>query len=129
MDIYIAAQGERKAQVETPAKMRAGVDSISLVFEINVRTARSEATEPQAERTAVGTVGAPVLENKKAKKLPNQPVRRKACARTTAAQPCLIQSVRRRPARRLSSLQDSARLHTRMTPQDFALASHRKIQP
>ena len=67
------SHGERKAQVETPAKMRAGVDSISLVFEINVRTARSEATEPQAERTALGALGAPVLDNKKANKLPNQP--------------------------------------------------------
>ena len=58
----MAAQGEWKAQVETPAKMRAGVDSIPLMFEINVRTARAEATEPQAERTVLGAVGAPVLD-------------------------------------------------------------------
>ena len=56
------AHGERKAQVETPAKMRAGVDSIPLVFEINVRTARLEANDPQAERTPIGAVGAPVLD-------------------------------------------------------------------
>jgi len=56
------AHGERKAQVETPAKMRAGVNSIPLVFEINLRTARSEATEPQAERTVLGAVGAPLME-------------------------------------------------------------------
>ncbi len=67
------SHGERKAQVETPAKMRAGVDSIPLVFEINVRTGRSEATEPQAERTALGAVGAPVLDNKKTNILPKQP--------------------------------------------------------
>ena len=58
----MAAQGERKTQVETPAKMRAGVDSIPLMFEINLRTVRSEANEPKAERTALGTVGATVLD-------------------------------------------------------------------
>ena len=58
----MAPQGERKAQVETPAKMRACVDSIPLMFEINVSTARSEANEPKAKRKAVGTVGAPVLD-------------------------------------------------------------------
>ena len=58
----MAPQGERKAQVGTPAKMRAGVDSIPLVFEINVRTARLEANDPQAERTTLGAVGAPVLD-------------------------------------------------------------------
>ena len=47
----MAARVERKAQVETQAKMIACVDSIRLVFEINVRTARSEETEPEAERT------------------------------------------------------------------------------
>jgi len=33
----MAARGERKAQMETQAKMRASVDSIPLVFEINGR--------------------------------------------------------------------------------------------
>ena len=55
--------------------MRAGVDSIPLVFEINGRTAQSEETEPQAKRTALGAVGPPVLDNKKASKLLTQPAR------------------------------------------------------
>ena len=50
----MAARGERKAQVETQAKVRAGVDSIPQAFEITGGTARSETTEPQAERTALG---------------------------------------------------------------------------
>ncbi len=71
----MAVHGKRNAQVEMPAKMRAGVDSIPLAFEINVRTARSEATESQAERTAVGAIGAQVMDNNKANKLPTQPAR------------------------------------------------------
>jgi len=58
----MAAQGERKAQVETPAKMRAGVDSIHLVFEINMRSssigsnrATSRKNSPwNRRRTSVG---------------------------------------------------------------------------
>ena len=59
----MAARGKRKTQVETQAKMSTGVDSIPLVFEINVRTARSEATEQKAKITALGAVGAAVLVN------------------------------------------------------------------
>ncbi len=71
----MAARGERKAQEEAQAKMRACVDSIPLVFEMNGRNAQSEETEPQAKKTALGAVGAPVLDNKKANKLPTQPAR------------------------------------------------------
>ena len=80
----MAAQGERKAQVETPAKMRAGVVSIPLMFDLS---------------------------------------------RPCVVQTYLIRSARRRPARRLSSLQDASGLHTRRTPQDYALALHRRTHP
>ena len=68
----MAAHGEMKEQVETPTKMRAGVDSIPLAFEITGETARSETTEPQAERTVLGrrtSVG------QQESKLPTQPAR------------------------------------------------------
>ena len=68
-------------------KKRAGVDSIHLVFEINVRTARSEATEPHVERKSLGAVGAPVLDKKKANKLPTQPARRRASRAIVADNP------------------------------------------
>ncbi len=79
------AHGERKAQVETPAKMRAGVDSIHLVFEINARN------------RSIGSNRATSRKNTHWSR-----------RRTSAGQTCLIRSARRRPARRLSSLQDSA---------------------
>ena len=81
----MAPHGEMKAQVETPAKMRAGVDSIHLVFEINARNR---------------TIGS----NRAARRM-NSPWNLR---RASVGQICLIRSARRRPVHRLTSLQDSA---------------------
>ena len=113
----MGARGKRKAQVKTPAKMRAGVDSIPLAFEINVRTARSEAYEPRAERTALGAVGAPVLDNKKANKLPTQPARRRPARGPVVDNPAWLS--RLGEGLRGDSVACS-------TPQHSALAGHRK---
>ena len=69
-----AAHWERKTQVGTQAKVRAK-DHPELVSILSLwccsmgRTTRSEASEPQVERSALGALGAPVLDIKNANKL------------------------------------------------------------
>ena len=71
----MAVHEERKELVEMPAKMSSCVDPIPLVFEINVRTARSEATESHVERTALASRRR-IRVGQQESKLPTQP----ACA-------------------------------------------------
>ena len=57
----MAVRRKRKAQVETQAKRRS-IQSLRCSRSMG-GTTRLEANDPQAERTTLGAVGAPVLDN------------------------------------------------------------------